>query len=329
LLDKHMEQQARHALEENVEQNSHRVEWPVYEYYKFIIGEAGKQYLYAPPAGNGIKKRLQPLSRVSADLFLRFAHWVENPGMDKELETERNARAAKMWAEDYGVLGLNDPDETIVGLMNSHRVTADYLGMPWRGGGAHRGRRNTARGGRPQESIENFAFEAWEAHIVWRIYESVRSREVVDVPSVSQFMSTFDQGEPPITASWVERDIYSQDTELTRQWALTIVEDAVNRKIEDCCYPIVQGVPSSYHQSWGFKSLLGALWLQMMFLMRADRRCWHCGRPIDPGRRSHAKFCDNDGKCKANYAYHSGGQKEAKEQKRRLGYRGSASSSVT
>jgi hypothetical protein len=329
LLDKHMEQQARHALEENVEQNSHRVEWPVYEYYKFIIGEAGKQYLYAPPAGNGIKKRLQPLSRVSADLFLRFAHWVENPGMDKELETERNARAAKMWAEDYGVLGLNDPDETIVGLMNSHRVTADYLGMPWRGGGANRGRRNTARGGRPQESIENFAFEAWEAHIVWRIYESVRSREVVDVPSVSQFMSTFDQGEPPITASWVERDIYSQDTELTRQWALTIVEDAVNRKIEDWCYPIVQGVPSSYHQSWGFKSLLGALWLQMMFLMRADRRCWHCGRPIDPGRRSHAKFCDNDGKCKANYAYHSGGQKEAKEQKRRLGYRGSASSSVT
>ena len=329
MLDEHMKQQARHALEENVEQNSHRVEWPVYEYYKFIIDEAGEKYLYAPPAGNGIKKRLQPLSRVSADLFLRFAHWVENPGMDKALDTERNARAAKMWAEAYGVLGLNDPDETIVGLMNSHRVTADYLGMPWRGGGANRGRRNTAHGGRPCESVENFAFEAWEAHIVWRLYESVRSREVVDVPSVSRFMSTFDQGEPPITASWVERDIYSQDTELTRQWALTIVEDAVNRKIENYCYPIAQGAPSSYEQSWGFKSLLGALWLQMMFLMRADRRCWHCGRPIDPGRRSHAKFCDNDGKCRANYAYHSGGQREAKEQKRRLGYRDSGSSGAT
>src|SRR5215211_8176510 len=126
-----MEQQARHALEENVEQNSHRVEWPVYEYYKFIIGEAGKQYLYAPPAGNGIKKRLQPFSRVSADLFLRFAHWVEDPGMDKELDTARNAAAAKLWAEDFGVLGLNPPAMAILSLTNSTSVTSEYLGMPW------------------------------------------------------------------------------------------------------------------------------------------------------------------------------------------------------
>jgi hypothetical protein len=333
LLNEHIRQLAIHALEENVEENSHADVWPVYEYYEIIFDDAGKRYLYAPQARNGsinqVKERLQPLSRISADLFLRFAHWVENPGMDKELDTERNAGAAKTWANDYGVLGLNGPDMTIIGLINSHRVTADYLGMPWRGSGAYRGKRNTAHGGRPDESVENFAFEAWEAHIVWRLYESVRSQGVVDVRSVSRFMSPFDQGEPPMTGAWVERDIYSQDTELARQWALTIVEHAVNRKIENYCYAIIQGVPGSYDRSWGFKSLLGALWLQMMFLMRADRRCRHCGRPIDPGRRSHAKFCDNRGKCRASFAYHSGGQKEAKEQRRRRGYRGSGSSGTT
>jgi hypothetical protein len=326
LLNEHIRQQAVYALEKNVEENSHRAEWPVYENYEFIADEAGKKYLYAPEAKNGkinrVKERLQPLSRVSAELFLRFAHWVENPGMDKELDTERNARAAEMWVNHYGVLGLNEPDMTIIGLVNSHRVTADYLGMPWRGGSVYRGRRNTAHGGRPHESVENFAFEAWEAHIVWRLYESMRSHEVVDVPSVSRFMSTFEHGEPELTGrSWVERDSFSSDPELAHSWALAIVEDAVNRKIEYYCYPIVQGTLGFYEPSWGFKSLLGAVWLQMMFLMRTDRQCRHCGRPIDPGRRSHAKFCDNGGKCRANYAYHSGGQKEAKEQKRRRGYR--------
>jgi len=326
LLNEHIRQQAIHALTENVEENSHRADWPVYENYEFIVDEAGKKYLYAPPAKNGtiyrVKERLQPLSRVSADLFLRFAHWVEDFGMDKELDTERNAAAAKSWAEDFGVLGLNPPAVAMRSLTNSTRVTAEYLGMPWLPD-KPRGYRNEARGGRPQESVENFALEAWEAYIVLRLYESVRRHEDVAAPSVIGFMSADDQVDLPIPERhpWVERDFYSQDPELTRMWALSIVDDAVNRKIESYCYPIIQGTPSSYEQVWGFKSLLGAMWLQMMFLMRADRRCWHCGRPIDPGRRSHAKFCDNGGKCRANYAYHSGGQKEVKEQERRRGYR--------
>lgn len=68
--------------------------------------------------------------------------------------------------------------------------------------------------------------------MAWRLYESVR-KDAVDADSVQQFMSTFDQREGFVTGSWVERDIYSQDSELTRQWALAIVEDAVNRKIEN------------------------------------------------------------------------------------------------
>jgi hypothetical protein len=324
LSNEYIRQQARHALEKNVEENSHRGEWPVYEYYEFIDDESGKRYLYAPQTRNGTsnreKKRLQPLSRESADLFIRFAQWVENPGMDKELETERNARAAKMWAEEYGVLGFNDPDMTIIGIVNSQRVTADYLGMPWRGDVAS-GRRNTAHGGRTEESVENFAFAAWEAHVVWRLYESVRSQEIVDGPSAVRLMTTLDHGEQPITGSWVEQDIYSQDAELTRQWALAIVEDAVNRKLEDYCYPIVRGAPGSYEQAWGFKCLLGALWVQMMLLMRADRQCWWCGKPLDPGMPRHARFCKKNGRCRANWNYNNGNGKSSKSARKKARYR--------
>jgi hypothetical protein len=69
----------------------------------------------------------------------------------------------------------------------------------------------------------------------------------------------------------------------------------MNRKLEDYCYPIVRGAPGSYEQSWGFKSLLGALWVQMMLLMRADRQCWWCGKPLDPGMPRQARFCKNNG----------------------------------
>ena len=78
-------------------------------------------------------------------------------------------------------------------MVNHQRVTADYLGLPWQGD-VVTSRRNTAGGGRPNETVENFAWEAWEAHIVLRLYESVRSQKIVDADSVVPFMSTFDQG---------------------------------------------------------------------------------------------------------------------------------------
>jgi hypothetical protein len=179
-----------------------------------------------------------------------------------------------------------------------------------------------ARGGWPHESVANFTLEAWEAHIAWRLYESVRSEGRVDEASVIQFMSTTNQWEADFTPegsenSWVERDIYSSDPELVRRWALTVVADAVNRKIENHCYPLMQGdAPGSYEPGWEFKSLLGAMWLQMMSLMHEDRRCWWCGKPLDPGMRSHAKYCNNDGRCKAEWNYHKGTGASSKEKRR-------------
>jgi hypothetical protein len=96
----------------------------------------------------------------------------------------------------------------------------------------------------------------------------------------------------------------------------------VNRKIENHCYPILQGdAPGSYEPGWVFKSLLGAMWLQMMFLMREDRRCRWCGKPLNPGMRSHAKYCqDNNDHCKYMWNYHRGAGTSNKEVRRQRRY---------
>jgi len=324
-----LKEHAMRSLEKNVEEISELSRWYVYEHYE-IIDEAGSRYIYAPPRRDGVHnkvvKQLQPLSRTSADLFLRFARWPEEAGMDREPDTERNAEAARSWAKEFGVLGLNSTGRAIPNFVNSRRVTADYLGKPWLDdAGMHR--RNSVTGGMPDESVANFAFEAWEAHIVWRLYESVRSEERVDEGSVIRFMSTIDHSASDVTTgithSWVEREIYSGDSELIRRWALTVVGDAVNRKIENHCHPILRGDgPGSYEPGWAFKSLLGAMWLQMMFLMHEDRRCWWCGKPLDPGMPSHARFCKNNGRCRANWNYHKGAGASSKERRRQGRYLG-------
>jgi hypothetical protein len=337
---------AERALEKNVEKISELGRWHVYEHYDIISDEAGGRYIYAPGKRDGVDnkvvQRLEPLSRTSADLFLKFARWPKEMGMDKDLDTERNAEAAYLWAKTFGVLGLKPANFAIQTLLDSQRVTADYLGMDWRDSSG--GRQNLASGGMPEESVANFSFEAWEAHIVWRLYESVRAEGKVDEDTVTHFMSTIDHWEgfnftvisasgeltpveaieygelSPVEASWIEREIFSGNSELVRRWALTIVEAAVNRKIENHCYPIVQGTTGSYEQNWGFRSLLGAMWLQMLFLMQEDRRCWWCDAPLDPGRRSHARFCDNEGQCRANWNYNKGSGKSSKERRRRSRY---------
>jgi hypothetical protein len=73
--------------------------------------------------------------------------------------------------------------------------------------------------------------------------------------------------------------------------ALNIVDDAVNRKIGNYCYPIMQGTPSAYQQVWGFKSLLGAMWdgnndahnAQHNARVNNECRCFLCpGKVIPP-----------------------------------------------
>src|SRR5918994_281314 len=73
-----------------------------------------------------------------------------------------------------------------------------------------------------------------------------------------------------------------QDAGAARTWALGVVEETVERKVRGRCWPIPVWDGSSHKQGWAFDSLLGAMWLQMLWLMLGQpRRCEWCRRVLD------------------------------------------------
>jgi hypothetical protein len=94
--------------------------------------------------------------------------------------------------------------------------------------------------------------------------------------------------------------MHSEDPWGVRRWALGIVKEAVISKVELDCYPTLDlmdgdavgdGWPVAYEQGWGTKSLLGAVWLQMLWLMAGDdNKCEWCGALFE-NPRPNKKYC--------------------------------------
>jgi hypothetical protein len=116
----------------------------------------------------------------------------------------------------------------------------------------------------------------------------------------------------------------------------------VQRKLQQYCYcwPIYVGGPDTYRWGWAFNSLLGALWLQMSWVMVSTaRRCAWCGKIVDlednqqeqvvvatqhdhEGKkrrrtRSDKRFCDNNGRCRASWNYHHGTRTSSKHARKK------------
>jgi hypothetical protein len=105
-------------------------------------------------------------------------------------------------------------------------------------------------------------------------------------------------------------------------WALGFVGFAVQEVISEDCYPLLHQEGFEITQGWGFHTLLGAMYLQMAWLMTAKEevRCKWCGRVIafeqppisseDVGQKGYRKpyktradkeFCDRQ--CKDRWYY--------------------------
>lgn len=307
----------KNSANEIVEEKKRDGTWPVFDHYE-MNGEPGARYIYAPraKAAETLNESWEsaPLSQSSMGLFLEFSNWPVEYGMDKAIETapglgptfdtERNARAAREWAETFGVLGLgtnSNESWSIGGASSLEQVTSRYTGMYNWGCNVGRAYRKSPRGGE-HETVEEFAFEAWQAHLARRLYE-LASRSVLDEEAITRLM---DSQPSPLPRVGSEREMNSYDSWSIRNWALGIVEEAVMSRVENDCYPTVEGTPGTYVQGWGFKSLLGAMWLQMMWLMLGEHnRCRWCGALFEATRRD-KRFCDNKGKCRAKWNYHHG-----------------------
>jgi hypothetical protein len=315
--------------------------WFVYPEYK-IREREGNKFIYAPMSAEQVynRERYRPLSRAFSSLFLRFARWPEEHDMDiSPLDTDKNEDAALQWAQEYGVLGVDPPDLPLVG--SSSEAMSFFLGRPGPDGLRDRGSRTEALGG-AHETIERFAGEAWEANLALLLYEAATNPEGPDMDTIVGYM-------PDDREEWMglrrTRELHGKTPEMARSWALTVVEETVERKVRGRCWPIPVRDGSSHKEGWAFESLLGATWLEMMWLMLGQpRRCEWCGALLDveselpeqlrPGAggtiisgqrkpRSDRRFCPSrDGikdKCKADFNYHRGtgrSSKVARKQKR-------------
>ena len=269
------------------------------------------------------------------DLFLQFARLIEEGPITPE--------AMLGWAEQYGVLGLR-------------RTSINWIGDP--------------RGG-PEENLANFAAFAEEANLVLRLYEMVTDSEEPDYEFVREHprlggmlgcrplrMNTISllqqhtiAGEEELVPEWMEirqainqkhkEDVDRMSPERLKEVALAYIDETIHMRVSGDCHPrLYRQKDGTAQRGWGFKSLLGAMWLQMMWLRSAPAdevdRCPWCRKTIaferqpeqpeiDPGMKKNARkkyktrvdktYCDD--RCKANWNYHFGEGKSSKHARKR------------
>lgn len=314
-------------------------EWLVYPDYD--IGEyEGRRYIFVPMADpvrqlHG-RRRYRPLSRPTAALFLEFARWPETEGMDlKPLESDKNEAAAKEWAEINGVLGLSLSRGFTVFDEASDAIKYS-LGL------YAVGPRNRNEGyGGLEETVEAFAREAWVANMTLRLYEAATNPEGPDMSTIAGYMSDRTSNLIPSLQGVSTRSLHGGSPERARSWALQVVEEIVEDRIRGRVWPIpVRGLGghlygyAGHKQGWAFNSLLGAMWLQMLWLMLGQgRRCEWCGRllDVDPGEHlrttgtgkagsrkppRHQRFCRGT-TCRQNWNYHYGDGKSSKKARKK------------
>ena len=214
------------------------------------------------------------------DLFLKFARLVEEGPI-----TENEMRE---WVSTYGVLGL-DKSAGVVGVGNS-------------------------RGG-PRENVLSFGMRAEEANIVLRLYEAATSPYGPDVETIKNYIT---MPEVPYHQSWLARPnvretVTDEGNKVTiveqsplakppvldligeslqefavkqrsrnnlGQIALDAVKQIVSERLAaECSHGLYPQEDDTHRQGWRFKSLLGAMYLQMSSLISYTGKTRVCRAP--------------------------------------------------
>jgi hypothetical protein len=221
--------------------------WGVYDHRRYAVHEfvsdEGDTDLYVvydrPPSE-------EPVGHVR-----RYAPFVETPHLfltfarlaDEEITREH----WKDWTRRYGVLGLQRYDPRL-----KHGR--------WKGG--------------PAETFSAFKEEACEANETLKLYEAASNPDGPDVDYIKQFGEargiTFEDSSSrrPLNAG------------AFRQGAQYMVFARVRRKLREECYMDLDMTnDGAFGLSLGFHSLLGAMYLQLAFLMRNTVGVRYCRAP--------------------------------------------------
>jgi hypothetical protein len=226
------------------------------------------------------------------DLFLKFARLHEK---------KDQAKAMVDWVHSYGVLGQEGEKP---GTPSTPQYAKDFKEAVGQAAGVLALYEAVLNGDgeRARSAIlEEFPFVG----IWWRVYNFLPNKE------------------PYMDREWVAERISETVDEILDgdylQYALETAANDVEYMVSNYCIPalrVEEGArdPSGVTAKWNFKSLLGAMYLQMYWLIAAGgnvTRCKYCGRiislasPAPDARktRQDKKFCDNA--CRQRHHYHT------------------------
>ena len=226
------------------------------------------------------------------DLFLRFAR-LHGKGDPVEAMVD--------WVHRYGVLGHEGKSRYPPGAPQDARSFTHAVGQAAGVLALYEAALNGDAEKARSAILEEFPFVG----IWWRMYN-----EVLNKPQ-------------HIDREWIAAQIFETVEEILDgdflEYALDVAADEVQYMVSNYCSPalsVKEGArdPSGISAHWRFKSLLGAMYLQMYWLMGADgdvTRCRYCGRiislasPAPDARktRQDKKFCDDA--CRQRHYYHT------------------------
>ena len=317
------------AVSEAVKEELRDLTWPVYKQYE-IVEEHSEVFVVAPNSLDSFKeskpkgKQAFAKSRVKGYWWRMFegsapaedVQTIYQPLRTPELvldlaelaEGEITPKAVLGWAETYGLLGL--PGEDVV-------TATGPVGVGLRHSGAGR-----------KESVGRFAEVAQEVRACLRIYEAVTAGVDLDLDRIDHLADLLPREAFRLVGSR-ERHAGKE-----RPWLFAVLGRMVQMRLHEHCSPHFStyvrddgSATGRFALSWGFKGLLGALWLHVAWLLEAEgnrvRRCKlpDCLRvihfepgqpPDDPGLRKNVRgtyrtridrvFCKRRG-CKQKYHY--------------------------
>ena len=311
------------ALQKAVKDEAQVREWPVYKNYE-IIEEDGETFVVAPvsppwfiesePEEESVAQKGETKDRRGQtftlgdnlqDVISRYAPLAvpELVELAELAEKEITPEDVLGWAQVYGLLGIQR-----YAIVNNEGMSA---WLRW-----NQGRK---------ESVLRFAEAAREVRACLRIYEALTSEEEVDLEALLP-LAEF------LPVNKIER-LWRKRPGMKRELLHRAVGITTQILLERHCLPQMSilkrggGLTGKFALSWGFKNLLGAIWLQMAWLLEAEservRRCklpgclrvihFESGEPAaDPHLRKNVRgkyktrvdreFCKGRG-CKQKYHY--------------------------
>jgi len=284
-------------LEKAVKKNSPGRTWPVYEDYRVVPDEkSGESFVVA-----------------SFDLFELGADEAASHG--RRVKTYRGREPEQAARKNYPPLGIPElvvelanladntfTPEAVVGWAKNRGLLAssreeDVLQLSGQG-------RISGFGCR--ESVSGFASAAAEIRTCLRIYEALRRDEALDLEKLSFEVS-------PLPADAMRPWERKQGHE--RAWLFGVLGRMTQMRLHEHCYPQFNVYTRGRHPtgrfvlSWGFHSLLGAIWIQMAWLLENQDSTRFCRLPdcrrvitFEPGKSADelGTIKDAEGNLKRN-----------------------------